>query len=494
MSGLACFCTQLHQGLWHQHSAAAAAARAGELHCAARLAGCSSQASAQAVVMSPAARCCRAVAAASQLGAMHMLDTPLLPPLGEDFIGKDPRGADVRGSDVVGADPVGLDPLGGGRGRPTQPGKAPAAEARAATPATPANCTTAAQLVASNPNTTVLEQLAKARSSLHAHPARAACCRIRPITARLPPRTHPPTPGATSPQASGLAGYLGDPSRVFTLFAPDDIAWQSFFEGAPGLAVDPLAAAAVAVEQPPAELAGDVWMAAGGPAACLLQPPVVLYQPRLPAPPAGPSLPPWRRVQPDGRCAGGRPAAAGGGAAVPRGAGPGPEPDQGALGRRWRLPASLPLRKARACVQAAGGAADGWVALRSGCQPGWPLLLQAPHPCLFGTCGGGAQWSDSLTLPTLAAGQVLGVRLPTATSPNYFLEGAQVGRVGSRLARQPLHCLMPNGGFCFPATCRNGLGARPSPHSLHRRATCWAPSCSPTSPPAALWWTWWAAS
>lgn len=33
-------------------------------------------------------------------------------------------------------------------------------------------------------------------------------------------------------QAGGLGEYLSDPSQLFMVFAPDNIAWNSFFEGA----------------------------------------------------------------------------------------------------------------------------------------------------------------------------------------------------------------------------------------------------------------------
>lgn len=102
-----------------------------------------------------------------------------------DYVGRDPRGADV-----VGADTIGLDPLGGGRGRPALAAPAPAPELpRPAPPPAPATgperapapaaegCTTAAQLVAQNANTTVTARLAQvcvpARPSLH---ALAAAC------------------------------------------------------------------------------------------------------------------------------------------------------------------------------------------------------------------------------------------------------------------------------------------------------------------------------
>lgn len=44
-----------------------------------------------------------------------------------------------------------------------------------------------------------------------------------------------PCPLPVSPhgtQAGGLGDYLADPSQLFTVFAPDNIAWNSFFEGA----------------------------------------------------------------------------------------------------------------------------------------------------------------------------------------------------------------------------------------------------------------------
>lgn len=34
-----------------------------------------------------------------------------------------------------------------------------------------------------------------------------------------------------APQVAGVTTYLSDPSRMFMVFASDDIAWQSFFEG-----------------------------------------------------------------------------------------------------------------------------------------------------------------------------------------------------------------------------------------------------------------------
>lgn len=41
-------------------------------------------------------------------------------------------------------------------------------------------------------------------------------------------------PSRVSPritQAGGLGNYLSDPSQLFMVFAPDNIAWNSFFEG-----------------------------------------------------------------------------------------------------------------------------------------------------------------------------------------------------------------------------------------------------------------------
>ncbi len=57
-------------------------------------------------------------------------------------------------------------------------------------------------------------------SCMHVSPA--SVCHASELLQELP---------AFLVQAAGLTGYLSDPSKVFTLFAPDNISWQSFFQG-----------------------------------------------------------------------------------------------------------------------------------------------------------------------------------------------------------------------------------------------------------------------
>ncbi|KAI3430562.1 hypothetical protein D9Q98_005155 [Chlorella vulgaris] len=126
-----------------------------------------------------------------------------------DYVGSDPIGSDPVGADTVGSDPIGQDTRGSGkRVQSEQPKRvaAPATEARTnvtQSPATGPRCSTAAAVVASNPNTTIFAQLI---------------------------------------QAGGLQPYLQSPSNApLMLLAPDDIAWQAFLQGF-GLTIEKLLA------------------------------------------------------------------------------------------------------------------------------------------------------------------------------------------------------------------------------------------------------------
>lgn len=212
------------------------------------------------------------------------------------------------------------------------------------------------------------------------------------------------------------------------------------------------------------------------PAPCTpVQPCRVLRARPRPRPCPWPSLPP-RRLQDQRGPAGGRRRAAGRAAAVPRGARPGRARGAGALESGAPAFARLQLQREQRI----------------------PTRVVSSRLSRM-------QWTAATTFPTLATAQFLGVRLPSGTDPNWYLEGAPVsrdepaGRGGARAPGAATHAARWLLGQSRATGRRGRLAAKqtaakraalfsscPRPS---RRATCWVWCCSRTAPPAPRWCT-----